>query len=100
LGSSAYKIESMKPGHSIIGARVEDYWGKDLPVNVGRNNFDHVAYEYYFNEDATWEAFKKGGQYDYRNENRAPRWAEQYNFPAGQRGDVVKASFPFHAVGR
>lgn len=74
LGSSAYKIESMKPGHSIIWARVEDYWGKDLPVNVGRNNFDHVAYEYYFNEDATWEAFKKGGQYDYRNENRAQRW--------------------------
>ncbi|WP_348996824.1 extracellular solute-binding protein, partial [Brucella melitensis] len=100
LGSSAYKIESMKPGHSIIWARVEDYWGKDLPVNVGRNNFDHVAYEYYFNEDATWEAFKKGGQYDYRNENRAQRWAEQYNFPAVQRGDVVKASFPFHAVGR
>ncbi|MBC2884088.1 ABC transporter substrate-binding protein [Ochrobactrum sp. CM-21-5] len=100
LGSSAYKIETVTPGRSILWTRVEDYWGKDLPVNVGRNNFDHVRYEYYFNEDAAWEAFKKGGQYDYRQEARAQRWAEQYNFPAVQRGDVVKASFPFHAVGR
>lgn len=100
LGSAAYKIESMTPGRSITWARVDDYWGKDLAVNVGRNNFDRLRYEYYFNEDATWEAFKKGGQYDYRNENRAQRWAEQYNFPAVQRGDVVKASFPYHAVGR
>ena len=100
LGSAAYKIKSMVPGRSIVWERVADYWGKDLGVNVGRNNFDEVRYEYYLSEDATWEAFKKGGQYDYRNENRAQRWAEQYNFPAVQRGDVVKESFPFNAVGR
>lgn len=100
LGSSAYKIESISPGKSITWARVDDYWGKDLPVNVGRNNFDRVRYEYYFSEDAAWEAFKKGGQFDYRQENRAQRWAEQYNFPAIERGDVVKKSFPYHAVGR
>ncbi len=100
LGSSAYRIEKMTPGRSITWARVSDYWGKDLAVNVGRNNFDRVHYEYYFNEDAAWEAFKKGGQYDYKQENRAQRWAEQYNFPAVTRGDVVKASFPYHAVGR
>jgi microcin C transport system substrate-binding protein len=59
LGSAAYKIKSMVPGRSIVWGRVADYWGKDLGVNVGRNNFDEVRYEYYFNEDATWEAFKK-----------------------------------------
>ncbi|WP_343313191.1 extracellular solute-binding protein [Brucella sp. BE17] len=100
LGSSAYRIESVRPGQAIVWARVDDYWGKDLPVNVGRYNFDHLHYEYYLSDDATWEAFKKGGDYDYRQENRAQRWAEQYNFPAVQRGDVVKKSFPYHAVGR
>lgn len=100
LGSGPYKIEKLSPGKSITWARVPDYWGKDLPVNVGRNNFDRMIYEYYLNEDATWEAFKKGGLYDYRLENRAQRWAEQYNFPAATRGDVVKKSFDRHAVGR
>lgn len=100
LGSGAYKIERVTPGRSIIWTRVDDYWGKDLPVHVGRNNFDRIAYEYFFNEDATWEAFKKGGQYDYRLENRAQRWAEQYNFPAVERGDIIQKSFPYHAVGR
>lgn len=100
LGSSAYKIESTVPGKTIIWSRVDDYWGKDLPVNIGRNNFDHIKYEYFLSEDATWEAFKKGGIYDYRLENRAQRWAEQYNFPAFERGDVVKRSFEIHSFGR
>lgn len=100
LGSSAYKIESTVPGKTIIWSRVDDYWGKDLPVNIGRNNFDHIKYEYFLSEDATWEAFKKGGIYDYRLENRAQRWAEQYNFPAFERGDVVKRSFEIHSYGR
>ena len=100
LGSSAYKIESTVPGKTIIWSRVDDYWGKDLPVNIGRNNFDHIKYEYFLSEDATWEAFKKGGIYDYRLENRAQRWAEQYNFPAFERGDVLKKSFEIHSSGR
>lgn len=100
LGSGPYKIEKLSPGKSITWARVPDYWGKDLPVNVGRNNFDRMVYEYYLNDDSTWEAFKKGGLYDYRQENRAQRWAEQYNFPAATRGDIVKKSFDRHAMGR
>ncbi|WP_075654008.1 extracellular solute-binding protein [Pseudochrobactrum sp. B5] len=100
LGSGAYKIASVNPGKSIIWQRAEDYWGKDQPTQVGRNNFDQVKYEYFLNNDATWEAFKKGGIYDFRLENIAQRWKEQYNFPAVERGDVIKASFPFHAAGR
>lgn len=59
LGSGAYKIASLTPGKSIVWQRVDDYWGKDLPTHVGRNNFDQVKYEYFLNNDATWEAFKK-----------------------------------------
>ncbi|WP_439273080.1 extracellular solute-binding protein [Pseudochrobactrum sp. HB0163] len=100
LGSSAYKIASIIPGKSITWQRVDDYWAKDQPTHVGRNNFDQVKYEYFLNNDATWEAFKKGGVYDFRLENIAQRWHEQYNFPAVERGDVIKTSFPFHAAGR
>jgi len=100
LGSSAYKVEKVVPGRTIVWARVDDYWGKDLPVNVGRNNFDRVQYDYYLDANATWEAFKKGGLYDYRVENRIQRWMQDYNFPAVERGDVIKAAFPFHSFGR
>lgn len=100
LGSGAYKIGAVNPGKSITWQRVDDYWGKDQPTQVGRNNFDQVKYEYFLNNDATWEAFKKGGTYDFRVENIAQRWQEQYNFPAFERGDVIKASFPMHAAGR
>jgi hypothetical protein len=27
--------------------RVKDYWGKDLPVNIGRANFDELRFEYF-----------------------------------------------------
>lgn len=100
LGSGAYKVEKVAPGRTIVWARVPDYWGKDLPVHVGRNNFDRIQYNYFMDANAAWEAFKKGGLYDYRLENRMQRWMEQYNFPAVQRGDVVKSAFPIHSFGR
>ena len=27
--------------------RLDDYWGRDLPINRGRWNFDRVRYDYY-----------------------------------------------------
>ncbi len=100
LGSSAYKIESVAPGKTIVWGRVENYWGKDLPVNVGRNNFDHIRYEYFRDQNASWEAFKKGGFEDYRGEASIGRWMRGYDFPAVARGDVIKAMFPLRSSGR
>jgi microcin C transport system substrate-binding protein len=100
LGSSAYKIERVAPGKTIVWGRVENYWGKDLPVNVGRNNFDHVRYEYFRDQNASWEAFKKGGFEDYRGEASIGRWMRGYDFPAVARGDVIKAMFPLRSSGR
>ena len=39
LGSGAYKADEVKPGASIRMKRVADYWGKDLPVNIGPEQF-------------------------------------------------------------
>ncbi len=98
MGSGPYKIESFKPGSEIIWRRVEDYWGTALPVNVGRNNFDRRRFTYIKDDNAAWQAFTKGGLGDTRSENSSRRWATSYNFPAAKAGDVLKASYPAHAL--
>src|SRR5215831_5069065 len=47
LGSAAYKVDSFEPGRRVRYVRVPDYWGKDLPVNVGRDNYDAMVFDYY-----------------------------------------------------
>ena len=85
LGSGPYRIKSFVPGRSTLSERVPDYWGVNLPVNKGRNNFDTVRYEYFRDADVALEAFK-AGQYDLRVENSAKRWATGYTGPAFERG--------------
>ncbi|MEJ8570864.1 extracellular solute-binding protein [Microbaculum marinum] len=92
LASGPYRIKSVQPGRSISYERVPDYWGADLPVNVGQNNFDEIRYEYYRDMTIALEAFK-ADQFDLRAENSAKRWATGYDFPAVQRGDVVLQEF-------
>ena len=48
------------PGSFVEYERVEDYWAKDMPFNVGRNNFDVIRIEFYRDRQAAFEAFKKG----------------------------------------
>ncbi|MFC5036777.1 extracellular solute-binding protein [Tianweitania sediminis] len=93
LGSGPYRIQSFRPGSEIIWERVEDYWGADLPVNIGRNNFDRKRYVYIQDDNAAWQAFTKGGFQDIRPENSSRRWHVDYTFPAFQAGDVVKRAF-------
>ena len=93
LGSGAYKIESVDPGRSITYRRVADYWGKDLPVNVGRQNFGVIRYDYYRDQTIALEAFK-AGQYDIRVENVAKNWAIGYDGPALEQGLIKKQEIP------
>jgi microcin C transport system substrate-binding protein len=85
LGSGPYKVAEVKPGASITVRRVADYWGRDLPVNVGANNFDEITAVYFADETVMLEAFK-GDQYDYRLESSAKNWATGYDIPAVQKG--------------
>lgn len=94
LGSGAYRIEGYGPNKDITWVRVDDYWAKDLPVNVGRHNFERQRFTYFLDETAAWQAFIKGGISDVRVENRAARWARDYTFDAIKDGDVVKAELP------
>lgn len=99
LGSGPYRIASFDAGRSITYARVEDYWGKDHPTQVGTNNFDEIRYEYFLDEAVWFEAFK-GDQFDFWSEYTARRWATGFDFPAVAEGRVVKEEFPQDYNGR
>lgn len=88
LGSGPYKCVDVKPGAFIRLKRVADYWGKDLPVNVGQDNFDEITYEFYLDTNIAFQAFK-ADRYDFRLENTAKNWATGYNFPAVRDNKVI-----------
>ncbi|MEM9631453.1 MAG: extracellular solute-binding protein [Pseudomonadota bacterium] len=98
LGSGPYKIKNFSPNRNITYERVEDYWGKDLPINVGANNFDEVRYISFLDDAVQFEAFK-GDQYDYHVERSSSQWAKRYDFPAIRDGRVVKEIFPDNSSG-
>lgn len=99
LGSGAYRLKGFDAGRSAVYERVPDYWAADLNVNVGKNNFDEIRYEYFRDATVLLEAFK-GDQVDWRTENIARNWATAYDFPAVREGRVVKEEFPLRSVGR
>ena len=91
VGSGPYRVKSFKAGRTIEFERVDDYWGKNLSVNKGRFNFQKVIIEYFRDATVALEAFKSG-DYDFRQENQAKRWANAYNFTAIENGHVKKES--------
>ena len=98
LGCGAYRIKEFAPGRSIVYERVKDYWGKDLSVNVGRDNFDEIKYDYFRDTTVAIEAFK-ADQIDWRTENSAKSWATAYDFPAITEKRVVLEEFPVRSSG-
>ncbi|MFW1677836.1 extracellular solute-binding protein [Pontibacter sp. JAM-7] len=88
VGSGPYTLASFDAGRSVTLQRNPDYWGKDLAVNLGRYNFDSLVYDYYRDGTVAMEAFK-AGEYDFRQENSAKRWATEYNGQAFDSGDII-----------
>jgi len=98
LGNGAYRIKEFVAGRTVVYERVKDYWGKDLPVNVGRDNFDEIRYEYFRDTTVALEAFK-ADVVDWRSENSAKNWATAYDFPARQDKRVLLEEFPVRSRG-
>lgn len=92
-GSGPYMIEDFEVNRRIVYKRNPEYWGEELPVNAGRHNFDRIRIEYFADETAAFEAFK-AGEYTFREEGNSKLWATSYDFPAAQRGQVVKEEIP------
>jgi microcin C transport system substrate-binding protein len=93
LGSGAYKVGRFEPGRFIEYQRVKDWWGADLPVGRGQNNFDIVRYEYYRDRDVGFEGFS-AGNYLFREEFTSRFWATRYDFPALKDGRVKRDEIP------
>ena len=93
LGNGAYRIKEFAAGRSLVYERVKDYWAKDLNVNVGRDNFDEIRYEYFRDPTTAMEAFKTDHA-DWRVENSVKNWATAYDFPAVNEKRVILDEFP------
>ncbi|WP_411956511.1 extracellular solute-binding protein [Paracoccus homiensis] len=89
IGSGPYVFDSADINRKVVYRRDPEYWGKDLPINVGRHNFDRIRFEYFSDYDAAFEAFK-AGEYTFRREVSSIIWATRYDFPSLQKGWVVK----------
>lgn len=92
VGSGPYIVSGVQPGQRIVYKLNPDYWGKDLPVRRGFDNFETLSIEYYRNETALFESFKKG-LLDVFLEGNPTRWEKFYDFPAVTQGKVIKENF-------
>jgi microcin C transport system substrate-binding protein len=93
LGCGAYKVGRFEPGRYIEFDRVKDWWGADLPVSRGQNNFDVLRYEYYRDREVGFQGFT-AKSYLFREEFTARVWATRYDFPAILDGRVKRTMLP------
>ena len=86
LTSGAYRIAAFDGDH-VVYERVADYWGRDLPVNRGRQNFDTIRYDVYRDATVAREAFRKG-LLDIFWETDIRYWHTSYDIPAVEAGEI------------
>ncbi len=98
LGSGPYRIKQFSAGREIVYERVKDHWGGAVNVNIGRDNFDELRFEYFRDTTVALEAFK-ADDVDWRIENSAKNWATAYDFPAISDKRVLLEEFPIRNVG-
>ncbi len=93
LGSGPYRVAKVDAGRAIAYERVADYWAKDLPVNVGRFNFDEMRWDYYRDRTIMVEALK-AGEFDWHEEFTSKTWMTAYDLPAIDAGVMIKEVLP------
>lgn len=93
IGSGPYRVVDVDPGRSISYQRDPDYWGRNLPINRGRYNFDKMIFEYYRDVTVMIEAFKSG-EFDFRQENNSKLWATGYRSRPLRQGLIKKILIP------
>lgn len=93
LGSGAYKVGRFDAGRYIEYDRIKDWWGADLPVSRGQNNFDTLRFEYYRDRDVGFEGFT-AKSYLFREEFTSRTWKTRYDFPAVRDGRVKTDTIP------
>ncbi|PRD92839.1 extracellular solute-binding protein [Burkholderia contaminans] len=95
IGSGPYLIDHYDNGRTITYRRNPTYWGADLPVRVGTNNFERIVYKLYGDGVARLEAFK-AGEYDVLVEYIARNWTRRDVGKRFDNGELVKREFRQH----
>ncbi|WP_428429774.1 extracellular solute-binding protein [Pararhizobium sp.] len=100
MGSGPYKIASFDAGSSIRFELRDDYWGKDLNVNVGQNNFGAITYTFFGDRTIEFEAVR-AGNVDFYQDNSSSHWMTAYDFPAVKDGRIIREEIqnPLRAIG-
>lgn len=91
IGSGPYVVSRVDQGRSITFERNKNYWGSNLPLKVGHDNFDRITYEYFRDRQALVEAFK-AGIVNYMQESDPIRWQSAY--PEGIKKEVIPHQRP------
>ncbi len=89
LTSGPYHVSEFKQGRFVVYQRDPDYWGREIPVNKGRYNFDIIRFEVYRDASVTREAFRNG-LIDIWDESDARYWHSGFDIPALRRGWIRK----------
>ena len=92
VGSGPYTIADVQPGQRVVYRRDPHYWGTDLPIKRGLDNYDEIVVEYFRDTNTQFEAFKRGLFFIYQERN-ARQWRTAYDFPAVTSGEVIKETF-------
>jgi microcin C transport system substrate-binding protein len=95
IGSGPYLIEHADNGRGITYRLDPRYWGTNLPVRRGTNNFQHLEYKLYGDGTARLEAFK-AGEFDATVEYTARAWVRSYVGKRFADGEIVKGEFRQH----
>ena len=97
LGSGPYRVAKVDNGRSITFERDPDWWGKDLPVNRGRYNFQHFSIEFFGDTDVARQVLRGGG-FDYNREFSATGYSIGYDGPALSDGRLQRAHLAREAL--
>ncbi len=84
VGSGPYRVAGFDRSH-VRYERVDGYWGRDLPVNPERYNFDEIRYDVYRDASVAREAFRKG-LFDVTFESDIRHWVSSYEGQDLDRG--------------
>ena len=94
VGNGPYRVAGYDR-NQVLYERVQDYWGKDLPVNKGRNNFDLIRYEVFRDATVAREAFRKG-LFDFYVERDVRYWNTSSEVVSNDSTQIIKDTREIH----
>jgi microcin C transport system substrate-binding protein len=92
IATGPYKIGPVRFGKDITYVRDPGYWGRNLPVRRGMNNFDRITVKIYRDSTAQLEALK-AGEFDLMLFFSAGDWTRRLNGPRIDKGELIKSPF-------